>query len=101
MRAILPVIRLVSAGHHATVHRQNGSSDPRISSKDTDNARVGGDFLSCALELCLIPSTENYRCSVSNQTLSRFLANSRTAAGNDRYFSFEVHRNLSFRCEAL
>ena len=29
MSAILPVIRLVSAGHHAAVHQQNGSSDPR------------------------------------------------------------------------
>ena len=45
-----------------------------ISSKDTDNASLGGDFPSCAFELCLILSTENYRCSVSQQTLTRFLA---------------------------
>jgi hypothetical protein len=45
-----------------------------ISSEDTDNARVGGDFPSCAFELCRILFTEKYRCSVSQQTLTRFLA---------------------------
>jgi hypothetical protein len=38
---------------------------------------------------------------VGNEALGRLLANAGTAAGDDRYFSFEVHKNLSFRCEAV
>jgi AraC-like DNA-binding protein len=42
-----------------------------ISGKTTDSARVRGGFSSCALELSLLPFTENYRCSVRHQTISR------------------------------